>query len=110
MTITTANGIYGNGLTFTCGRGTDVVLLAVRAMTFLVEKRNAGEIFKEFGKFWRELTSESQMRWVIFGFKFFFVLVINLIKKFLLKLDWTRKRGYSFGDCCNYKCFVGSMG
>lgn len=76
MTITTANGIYGNGLTFTCGRGTDIVLLAVRAMTFLVEKRNAGEIFKEFGKFWRELTSESQMRWVTFFFHFCFFLFI----------------------------------
>lgn len=89
MTITTANGIYGNGLTFTCGRGTDVVLLAVRAMTFLVEKRNAGEIFKEFGKFWRELTSESQMRWVIFlVFKFLFVLLVIFF--FEIRLDLKR--------------------
>lgn len=64
MTVRTKCGSYGNGLSFTCGRGTDIVLLAVKAMKYLVTGRNAGEIFANFGQFWRELTSESQLRWV----------------------------------------------
>lgn len=64
VTIRTKSGSYGNGLTFTLGRGTDIVLMAVKAMKYLVTGRNAGEIFANFGQFWRELTSESQLRWV----------------------------------------------
>ncbi|CAD7077089.1 unnamed protein product [Hermetia illucens] len=64
VTIRTSGGAYGNGLTFTCGRGTDVVLLAVRSMKFLVEGKNADDIFSNFGTFWRQLTSESQLRWI----------------------------------------------
>ncbi|XP_058838718.1 mitochondrial enolase superfamily member 1-like [Topomyia yanbarensis] len=64
VTINTAEGLYGNGLTFTLGRGTDIVLLAVKSMKGLVEKRTTASIYGDFAKFWRELTSESQLRWI----------------------------------------------
>ncbi|XP_037042943.1 mitochondrial enolase superfamily member 1-like [Bradysia coprophila] len=64
VTITTERGIYGNGLTFTLGRGTDIVAMTVKALSYLVKGRNAGDIFLSFGQFWRELTSESQLRWI----------------------------------------------
>jgi len=64
VTINTQRGVYGNGLTFTLGRGTDIVQQTVKALSYLVKGRNAGEIFLGFGKFWRELTSESQLRWI----------------------------------------------
>lgn len=64
VTINTERGVYGNGLTFTLGRGTDIVAMTVKALSYLVKGRNAGEIFLAFGQFWRELTSESQLRWV----------------------------------------------
>lgn len=64
VTVCTKSGFYGYGLTFTLGRGTEIVLLAVKAMKYLVTGRNASEIFANFGQFWRELTSESQLRWV----------------------------------------------
>lgn len=51
-------------MAFTLGRGTDVVVAAVNAMKFLVEGRNLRSIYTNFGGFWRELTSESQLRWI----------------------------------------------
>ncbi|XP_058460475.1 mitochondrial enolase superfamily member 1-like [Malaya genurostris] len=64
VTINTAEGLFGNGLTFTLGRGTDIVLLAVKAMRTLVENRTTTSIYRNFAQFWRELTSESQLRWI----------------------------------------------
>lgn len=34
-------------------------------MSYLVKGENANNIFTHFGIFWRKLTSESQLRWVI---------------------------------------------
>lgn len=51
-------------MTFTLGRGTEVVVAAVNAMKFLVEGRRLRAIYSNFGGFWRELSSESQLRWI----------------------------------------------
>lgn len=64
VTIKTNYDYYGNGLTFTCGRGTDVIVLAVEALKFLVEGQNLKDIVNNFANFWRKLTSESQLRWI----------------------------------------------
>uniref|UniRef100_A0AAG5D5U7 Mitochondrial enolase superfamily member 1 n=1 Tax=Anopheles atroparvus TaxID=41427 RepID=A0AAG5D5U7_ANOAO len=64
VTIATAEGPVGYGMTFTLGRGTDIVLLAVRALKRLVEGRTTASIYERFGQFWRELTSDSQLRWI----------------------------------------------
>ncbi|MSU35089.1 MAG: L-fuconate dehydratase [Pedosphaera sp.] len=56
--------IEGHGLSFTIGRGTEVVCAAVRAL----EPRVVGRTLEEFaaapGEFWRHLTSDSQLRWI----------------------------------------------
>lgn len=65
VTVTTNSGIRGFGLTFTCGRGTEIVLLAVKTLrTILIGRPLCKDIYGRFGQFWRELTSESQLRWV----------------------------------------------
>lgn len=56
--------LIGYGMTFTLGRGNDIVLFAVNALKHLVEGRNLKQIYTNFGKYWRELTSETQMRWI----------------------------------------------
>lgn len=59
----------GYGLTFTCGRGTEIVAIAVKALrSMVVGRKLRQEIYARFGEFWRELTSESQLRWVNAGF------------------------------------------
>ena len=64
VTIKTNKDVEGYGLTFTLGRGTEIVVQACRSMSYLVKGQNASEIFANFGSFWRKLTSESQMRWI----------------------------------------------
>lgn len=56
--------LKGYGLTFTCGRGTEIVVQAVKTLRFLVEGKNCQNIWQDFAKFYRNLTSESQIRWV----------------------------------------------
>lgn len=65
VTVKTNGSTEGYGLTFTCGRGTEIVAMAVKALRSLVVGRKLrADIFARFGAFWRELTSESQLRWV----------------------------------------------
>ncbi|XP_058054961.1 mitochondrial enolase superfamily member 1-like [Anopheles bellator] len=65
VTIATREGHTGYGMTFTLGRGTDIVLKAVRCMLKRsVEGRTTASIYERFGHFWRELTSDSQLRWI----------------------------------------------
>lgn len=65
VTVKTNGHTEGYGLTFTCGRGTEIVALAVRALRSLVVGRKLrADIYARFGEFWRELTSEPQLRWV----------------------------------------------
>ncbi|KAH0553705.1 mitochondrial enolase superfamily member 1-like [Cotesia glomerata] len=64
VTIKLENGTEGYGLTFTLGRGTQIVVSACEAILKMVIHKNVNEIFSNFGKFWRYLTSESQLRWL----------------------------------------------
>lgn len=64
VTTRTEDGRQGFGLTFTCGRGTEVVVLAIRSMKRFVLGKNAADIYADFAGFWRALTNDSQMRWV----------------------------------------------
>ncbi|XP_037498146.1 mitochondrial enolase superfamily member 1 [Rhipicephalus sanguineus] len=64
VVISTDTDFQGHGLTFTIGRGTEVVVAAVRALAPLVEDVSLDSIFTNFGQFWRKLTSDSQLRWI----------------------------------------------
>jgi L-fuconate dehydratase len=56
--------IEGHGLTFTNGRGTEIVVAAVRALEHLVVGRTLEEITNDLRGFWRSLASEGQLRWL----------------------------------------------
>lgn len=64
VTTTTRNGTQGFGLTFTCGRGTEIVVLTIKSMKKFILGKNAGDIFADFAAFWRVITNDSQMRWI----------------------------------------------
>ncbi|MCE8015005.1 L-fuconate dehydratase [Halomonas sp. MCCC 1A17488] len=57
-------GTEGHGLTFTIGRGNEIVVAAVNALAHLVEGRTLGSITADMGGFWREITGDSQLRWI----------------------------------------------
>jgi L-fuconate dehydratase len=54
----------GHGLTFTTGRGTEVVVAAVKALRPLVVGRRLDDLFADMGGFWRTLVGDSQLRWI----------------------------------------------
>ncbi|XP_035441893.1 mitochondrial enolase superfamily member 1 [Spodoptera frugiperda] len=64
VTTSTANGKQGFGLTFTCGRGTEIIVLCIRSMKKFIIGKNAADIFADFAGFWRTITNDSQMRWI----------------------------------------------
>jgi L-fuconate dehydratase len=54
----------GHGLTFTCGRGTEVVVAGIRALAPLVVGRTLEGITGDLRSFWRTLASDGQLRWL----------------------------------------------
>ncbi|MBS9402337.1 L-fuconate dehydratase [Halomonas sp. TRM85114] len=58
------SGPQGHGLTFTIGRGNEIVVTAVRSLTPLLEGRSLEAITANMGVFWREITGDSQLRWI----------------------------------------------
>ncbi|XP_074636539.1 mitochondrial enolase superfamily member 1-like [Acropora palmata] len=58
------NDIEGHGLTFTLGRGNELVLKAAQLYAKALIGRTTDEIFGDFGRVWRELARESQIRWL----------------------------------------------
>ncbi|MBX4974184.1 L-fuconate dehydratase [Rhizobium lentis] len=61
---TDAPDLAGHGLTFTIGRGNDICCMAIEAMRHLVVGADLAEVLAHPGKFWRHLTSDSQLRWI----------------------------------------------
>ncbi len=54
----------GHGLTFTIGRGNEVVVAAVRALEPLIVGKSLEAITADMGGFWRHITGDSQLRWI----------------------------------------------
>ena len=54
----------GHGLTFTIGRGNEVVVAAIRALESRVIGLELGWIAENPGRFWRHVTGDSQLRWI----------------------------------------------
>ena len=62
--LETDSGYEGHGLTFTLGRGTDLVASALQYLTSFVVGRTLSGITADFVAFARTLTDESQFRWL----------------------------------------------
>jgi L-fuconate dehydratase len=58
------DGLEGHGFTFTIGRGTEVVVAAVRALEPLVVGLEVEGVEADLGAFWRRLVGDSQLRWI----------------------------------------------
>ena len=64
VTLTTDSDLSGYGMTFTIGRGTEIVCQAVRSLAPLVVGKNLADIRADPGRFWRDVTGDSQLRWI----------------------------------------------
>lgn len=56
--------LSGYGLTFTIGRGNEICCAAIRSLQHLVVGRTLESIRDNMGQFWRDITSDSQLRWI----------------------------------------------
>lgn len=54
----------GHGLTFTIGRGNEIVVTALQSLAPLIEGRTLTSMTDNMGTFWREITGDSQLRWI----------------------------------------------
>lgn len=61
---TNKEALEGHGLTFTIGRGNDLCSAAIQTLAPMVIGRSIEDITKDFGAFWKELTGDSQLRWL----------------------------------------------
>ncbi|MGB4360343.1 MAG: L-fuconate dehydratase, partial [Rhodoferax sp.] len=57
-------GLEGHGLTFTIGRGNEICCAAIEAMRHLVVGLDMAWVTEDMGRFWRYITSDSQLRWI----------------------------------------------
>jgi L-fuconate dehydratase len=64
LTLITDGTQVGHGLSFTLGRGTELIAVAVDSLRRLVVGKTLEEITSDMGGFWREVTGDSQLRWM----------------------------------------------
>src|SRR5881392_4082012 len=57
-------GLRGYGVAFTNGRGNEVCVAAVHALKHHVKGRTLESLTENFGAFWNEIASDSQVRWL----------------------------------------------
>jgi L-fuconate dehydratase len=64
VVLATDAGISGHGMTFTIGRGTEIVVAAIRALAPRVAGLRLAAVAADPGRFWRTVTGDSQLRWI----------------------------------------------
>ncbi len=64
VVLTTDGAHEGHGLTFTIGRGNEVVCAAIKALQSRVIGLDLAWIAENPGRFWRHVTGDSQLRWI----------------------------------------------
>lgn len=56
--------LEGHGLTFTIGRGNEIVCAALDAIKYHVLGKSLASITSNWAGFWKQITSDSQIRWL----------------------------------------------
>ena len=64
VVLETDAGLGGHGLTFTNGRGNEIVVAAVHALKHHVVGRRLDDVVTDMRKFFRDLTVDKQLRWL----------------------------------------------
>ncbi len=62
--LETEGSHQGHGLTFTIGRGNEICTAAIKALRPLIVGLDMQWIVADMGRFWRHITSDSQLRWI----------------------------------------------
>lgn len=59
-----AESVEGHGLAFTIGRGNEICVQAVKALKPFIENRSLKSITDDMAAFYRQITGDSQIRWL----------------------------------------------
>lgn len=62
--LSTDSEYTGHGMTFTIGRGNELVCAAIDLLGPLIVGKDLDTLTRDWGKTWRYLTSDSQLRWI----------------------------------------------
>ncbi|KAG0649615.1 L-galactonate deHydratase [Hyphodiscus hymeniophilus] len=62
--LKTDSKFTGHGMTFTIGRGNDIVCKAIDNVADRIKGRTLSSLVANWGKTWRYLVSDSQLRWI----------------------------------------------
>ncbi len=58
------DNLEGNGLTFTIGRGNEICVNAIKALSHLIVGKTLESFTNDMGAFWTMITGDSQLRWL----------------------------------------------
>eukprot|EP00026_Physarum_polycephalum_P009253 Phypoly_transcript_09369.p1 GENE.Phypoly_transcript_09369~~Phypoly_transcript_09369.p1 ORF type:complete len:445 (+),score=62.54 Phypoly_transcript_09369:61-1395(+) len=61
---TNVEGLVGVGITFTLGRGNEIIVLAIKSLCKFVVGKTLDSLTSNLGGLYREITSEPQLRWL----------------------------------------------
>lgn len=61
---TTSPSLSGHGMTFTIGRGNDIVCHAITALSERIIGKTLSSLTSNWGQTWRYLVSDSHLRWI----------------------------------------------
>ncbi|KAI1872382.1 hypothetical protein JX265_001361 [Neoarthrinium moseri] len=62
--LQTDSDFSGHGMTFTIGRGNDIVCAAIDHLADRIKGRTLSSLVEDWGKTWRHLVNDSQLRWI----------------------------------------------
>ncbi|KAK9469514.1 enolase C-terminal domain-like protein [Lipomyces arxii] len=62
--LKTNEELTGHGMTFTIGRGNDIVCMAIKNVANRLVGKTLSELTADMGKTWRYLVGDSQLRWI----------------------------------------------
>ena len=64
VVLKTNTDLEGHGLTFTIGRGNELCVAAIQSLSHLIKGKSLESFTQNMGKFWKMITSDSQLRWL----------------------------------------------
>ncbi|KAJ3770171.1 enolase C-terminal domain-like protein [Lentinula raphanica] len=64
ITLLTESELVGHGMTFTIGRGNDIVCMAIREVANRLIGKETEDLFADMGKTWDFMMSDPQLRWI----------------------------------------------
>ncbi|KIW06158.1 L-galactonate dehydratase [Verruconis gallopava] len=62
--LSTDSEYTGHGMTFTIGRGNEIVCAAIALLANRIKGRTLESLVENWGKTWRHLVNDSQLRWI----------------------------------------------